>query len=351
MVKGVELGMVPGQAPVSLVSANVQLVMTSALVSSTGNLNLAVSATAAQSAYGAIQPKITLGVAGLAGCTFPGGYAQLSVLQWGNNPFSGSTGVKSPLLRFSSSQKSTTTTVSAASLRSQVSQNSTTFLLPGVPAYTIALQFSAFQNFSFSASNQISSKSNFTLPACTLYNGAAYVPCNGCNVSSYTNYNVTYSCFDVTQLCQTTSIGRNLQEIGEDYTDIEYNSHSRGLATNSDAQTSDALTYGVVISSIIYEFTTVLSNNPFLLNPALSKGVLIFMGCLAGSMILILYYLLRYDYHENMQTKYTKGEGDAIARKKLEEYSELLTKFNSWVDAVVERKNGFYFIKDTKIIY
>lgn len=38
------------------------------------------------------------------------------------------------------------------------------------------------------------------------------------------------------------------------------------------------------------------------------------------------------------------------ARKKLEEYSELLTKFNSWVDAVVEKRNGFYFIKDTKIV-
>jgi len=39
------------------------------------------------------------------------------------------------------------------------------------------------------------------------------------------------------------------------------------------------------------------------------------------------------------------------ARKKLEEYSELLTKFNSYVEAVVERRNGFYFIKDTKIIF
>jgi hypothetical protein len=39
------------------------------------------------------------------------------------------------------------------------------------------------------------------------------------------------------------------------------------------------------------------------------------------------------------------------ARKKLEEYSDMLTKFNSWVDAVVERRNGFYFIKDTKIVY
>ena len=39
------------------------------------------------------------------------------------------------------------------------------------------------------------------------------------------------------------------------------------------------------------------------------------------------------------------------ARKKLEDYSALLTRFNSWVDAVVERRNGFYFIKDTKIAF
>lgn len=39
------------------------------------------------------------------------------------------------------------------------------------------------------------------------------------------------------------------------------------------------------------------------------------------------------------------------ARKKIDEYASLLTKFNSWVDAVVERKNGFYFIKDTKIVF
>jgi len=42
---------------------------------------------------------------------------------------------------------------------------------------------------------------------------------------------------------------------------------------------------------------------------------------------------------------------DAAAKKKIDEYAEQLTKFNSWVDAVVERKNGFYFIKDTKLIF
>nr|P29549.1 RecName: Full=Telomere-binding protein subunit alpha; AltName: Full=TEBP alpha; AltName: Full=Telomere-binding protein 56 kDa subunit [Sterkiella nova]1JB7_A Chain A, telomere-binding protein alpha subunit [Sterkiella nova]1KIX_A Chain A, Telomere-Binding Protein alpha Subunit [Sterkiella nova]1OTC_A Chain A, PROTEIN (TELOMERE-BINDING PROTEIN ALPHA SUBUNIT) [Sterkiella nova]2I0Q_A Chain A, Telomere-binding protein alpha subunit [Sterkiella nova]AAA29398.1 telomere-binding protein alpha subu len=42
---------------------------------------------------------------------------------------------------------------------------------------------------------------------------------------------------------------------------------------------------------------------------------------------------------------------NADARKKLEDSAELLTKFNSYVDAVVERRNGFYLIKDTKLIY
>lgn len=39
------------------------------------------------------------------------------------------------------------------------------------------------------------------------------------------------------------------------------------------------------------------------------------------------------------------------ARKKLEEYADMLTRFNSYVDAVLERRNGFYFIKDTKIVF
>ena len=39
------------------------------------------------------------------------------------------------------------------------------------------------------------------------------------------------------------------------------------------------------------------------------------------------------------------------ARKKVEEYGSLLTRFNSWVDAVVERRNGYYFIKDTKFSF
>lgn len=41
---------------------------------------------------------------------------------------------------------------------------------------------------------------------------------------------------------------------------------------------------------------------------------------------------------------------NADARKKLEEISTNLKKFNMWVDAVVERRNGFYFIRDSKLL-
>ena len=40
---------------------------------------------------------------------------------------------------------------------------------------------------------------------------------------------------------------------------------------------------------------------------------------------------------------------NAETRKKLEEIGTALKKFNTWVDAVVERRNGFYFIKDAKL--
>jgi hypothetical protein len=42
---------------------------------------------------------------------------------------------------------------------------------------------------------------------------------------------------------------------------------------------------------------------------------------------------------------------DNKAAAKVQDSFELLTRFNSWVDAVVERRNGYYFIKDTKMIF
>lgn len=40
---------------------------------------------------------------------------------------------------------------------------------------------------------------------------------------------------------------------------------------------------------------------------------------------------------------------DAKARAVFEKQVANLTKFNVWVDAVVELRNGWYYIKDTKL--
>lgn len=67
-----------------------------------------------------------------------------------------------------------------------------------------------------------------------------------------------------------------------------------------------------------------------------------------------VYRVLLYT-HEGLGANFFPVKTDNLhknndARKKLEEYAELLTKFNSHVEAVVERRNGFYFIKDTKLV-
>ncbi len=38
------------------------------------------------------------------------------------------------------------------------------------------------------------------------------------------------------------------------------------------------------------------------------------------------------------------------SNKKLGEAAKNLTKFNAWVDAIVEKRNGYYCIKDTKMV-
>ena len=51
------------------------------------------------------------------------------------------------------------------------------------------------------------------------------------------------------------------------------------------------------------------------------------------------------------QSKPSNLHSDSSASKKMKESIELLTRFNSWVDCVVDQSNGYYFIMDTKIIF
>ena len=109
------------------------------------------------------------------------------------------TAVKSPLLQFTAN----TATPSGSNKRNLVVAPPKTSM---VPAYYITMHFtSPMKHYNHTAANMvqhgIKTKGNFTLPACSTYNGNAYVSCNHCNVSSYTAMNVTYGCYDINNLC------------------------------------------------------------------------------------------------------------------------------------------------------
>ena len=331
--------MAAGEFPVTLITPNLQLTVTSTLVVGVNNSVLSVPSTPSQIEQGVIPSKVTLGPKGLTLCPNIGSYTQLSVLQWSTNPYANSKAIRSQLLRFS-----TTSQTSGNAARRRLTSSSNTYTLKGVPAYTLTIQYSTPQNFNFDAGLDYTttgkSKSNYTIPACTKYDGKRYVSCNGCDILSYTNYNVTYSCYDISQICPSSVVRRSLLErsssvdeeeiveVEEEETDNYEGSHSsdsedetRFLAGNDDDTGSTGVpsTYGVLIRSIVGEVSAVLSSNPFTLNLGKSKTVLIFVGCLSGFIFLMLMYLLRRDNKERILKTYVKTTNDTKARVLLEE--------------------------------
>ena len=324
--------MASGEYPIRLITQNVQIAVTSTLVTTIGDLTLPIPPTAADEVSKKSQPKVTLGPKGLSSCIKIGNYAQLSVFLWAVNPYMGSKSIKSPLLGISSAIQAEEVTPSGSIFNQ--GQLGNTYQLHGVPAYTLSIQFSSPQEFDFAAginhTSNAKSKTNYTIPACTQYDGVAYVPCQGCNISSYTNYNVTYSCYDITQICPRTAYRRRLEEANADDDSEDFDTdgdlgsatgsaYSRRLqSTNDDGDTSAAppATYGMLIQSIAAELSNVLSSNPFV-RP--STAVLIFVGCLSGFIFLMLLCLIRRDKEEKTKKSYLNVDIYAKARKLLEE--------------------------------
>jgi hypothetical protein len=346
LVQGIILGMASGEAPVSLVTSNVQVSVSSQVITDLTSKAFRSPATTSQAAYGDIQPIISLGIDGLSKCKFSGGYAKLSIMEWGENPYKGSTAVQSTLLRFSVSSILTSKTSNPKTLSKESSSRrlseSIAFNLSSVPAYYISLQFLAVQDFNFTASSVYSkastTKFNFTLPECTLYNGFTYVPCQGCYISSYTNYNVTYSCYDITQLCPPTEVNVR-RSLSERYTTLarENRTTTVGLELSRSDSVLDkytrvlqaldgtanvvttANTFGVIVKSVLAELANVLSINPFALNLNQATAVLAFTGSLVGFILILLVFFTRLDDKERIQKVYVKKEQCALATKLVQE--------------------------------
>ena len=317
--------MVAGEFPVSLITKNVQISVSSAFKSEAGGSVLAAPSSSSDLAYGILPPTLTLGTAGLSRCSNIGSYAQLSVLQWSTNPYANSKSMKSTLLSFTAGQQG------ADSNTPKAMANINRYPSTSEPAYTLTFQFGTKQDFNFSAASSFSGstkgKSNYTIPACTQYNGTQYLPCKGCNLTSYTNHNVTYTCYDITTLCGASTTRRFLEEDEREYEEFDYD--SRSLETTDDdgggnsggkfSTITSAATYGTLVKSVVGELSSVLSKNPFTNTLAQSSVVLIFVGCLTGFIGLMILFLLKRDDEEKLQKTYVKTESDLKAKRLLVE--------------------------------
>jgi hypothetical protein len=357
LMKGMQRGMALGEGPQDTVSTGFQMSVSSALVTASNNLELITPATLSQQQYESIPPKLTLGPDGVSSCYPDQEYVQLSALQWANNPYPNSQSVQSSLFELSlSSQVDSSSSISKSAgdvtpyTRRTAEDTSIPHKSSG-PAFTLVLQYSSRQNTNStrSAGEKAAGEKrlNVTVPDCTLFNGAEYVACESCNISSYTDFNATFHCYDITLLCPTsTSTRSNIKGLGGgvdrgsigdecsgsdcngqyDDTPIEPTTESdrdRELGANDDTTTSTgtspSVSFGVVFHGVISVLSDILSTNPFALDTAGSVVVLSFMGSFVGFLLILLACFLRTDSLEKLHKRYVMKESEALARKLFEE--------------------------------
>ena len=359
--------MAQGENAINFVTKNIHLCVTSSLVSDTQNSRLKIPASPDEMAYGVLPTTLTLGPNGLSDCPDIGDYTQVSVLLWMTIPFANSSVCQTPMMTIGTVKQSSENTPKTSDnntdndTANNLKSSGQRYRISGIPAYTLTIQFPKKEDFNFTAavnftnSKRSTSRVNFTMPACTKYNGVSYESCKGCNVSSYTNYNVTYTCFDVRQICPVTTGSlygrRNLHENNNEnenkneengnkiYNENESNygnenrngvikninngrkrklSHNRNRILDTTI-TPTANSYSVLTDSIFAEVKNVITINPLNLDLDKSKVVLSFVGCFTGFIFIMLVYLVQRDRTEKIQKIYVKTENEKLARKLLEE--------------------------------
>ena len=229
------------------------------------------------------------------------------------------------------------------------------------------MQFSVKKNFNFTAARMGHGRSNYTIPDCTLNTGHTYIPCGSCNVSSFTDFNVTFGCYNSYDICPKsrtagTSSHRRVLLSQDAYLDDEVNEgipieedeeEGKGgivkeekdrmrrrvlqgsptdapvaapvnirAATDDDGGSSsetDVLTYGTLVKSLAAEASTVLSVNTAELGIAIATGqataVLLLVGLLLVTFLVSFVYLYRLDTAEKLEKKYVKQEREKIAMR------------------------------------
>lgn len=265
------------------------------LISSFASSTLSPPQTVEEQSYGALGPTITLSSNGISSCSPRGqsnGYSDMSIAQFGSNPFSPLSNLKSPFLQLTS-QSAVTSQLSAQ----PTNQIATT------PAYFVSLQFGSRQSLNFSVYSEKPRRSNFTLPQCTQWAGSSFSPCSGCNISSFTDFNVTYACFSLDAFCGPPTIPSS-RALRKSAVSVQTADDDASFSS----QSSQSASFGAVFVALGGEFTSILSLNPFSFNLQKSKTVLIFVSVLTFSIIAGYFIFVKIDRDERTFMAFSKFE-------------------------------------------
>ena len=278
--------MAKGQTSVELTSDNLKLKLSRDLSSSLSNISISSPITKSEKSYGAQPVSIALTGNNQFMCDDGSGYVSLSVGLWSYSPFANSTELTTPLFRSESMVRS-----GNIFLGSTISDEI---------AYYLVFPFNQAQSLSSLTAEEKSLMDSYneTLPSCTKYNEKnELVPCNSCNVSTFSNISVTFACYDLAEFCKSTSTLQtqtvededdNIQEkMAEDIASLVY-------------QTA------ALVTRIEHSIVTTISFNVFSINLQRSKVVLSFVGTLFFTFVVGLCFFYRWDRQDRTKLLYVK---------------------------------------------
>jgi hypothetical protein len=279
IVVGILATMVDGQEAQQFISEFVQMNVIADRTSKFANASLSAPQTPAEIVYGSVSQSISLSSSGLDDCANFHGYNRFALTQWAKNPLPNSNDVLTPLLKVS-------TLSTQVQLSRKLIDSYLTRVLSLETTFLVTFQFSQNQNFNFSEDwlsiNPKNFPSNLTIPTCESYSSSsfAFETCRSCNLSSYTNFNVSFSCRDVSLICEP--------ELPDRRRLMNHDPEESRSLQSSDVQTS-------IFGTALLMLSSVLSANPFSFSYRQAESAGILVGTMLFVIALGIWYFSRWD--------------------------------------------------------
>lgn len=324
-ISGGVLGtMANGENPISITSDNIKITLFKDFIDPSINSSFGPPQSSTQLLRGSSSAILEIVGSSYGACDQGEGYAHLSLLQWGIIPLPNSRKIESPIVRYGASLSPTSTR----------KLSSIDLPFSGLPAYFLTFPFQQPQDFNLSLTPKaiFERQNNFTFPDCQVFTGSEYVTCDNCNVSSYNNFYVTFSCFDIDFLCPSTSTSRRLASATttdfsaealnawnlNDQAFFEKARSKRVLqdvgidirVDDDESISNEDVTrqFGVILLSIKEELSTILRLNPFNLDVEKAVGVLVFVGCIFSTVFAGIAYFHVWDKEDKNFHLYASKE-------------------------------------------